>query len=819
MSASHLLTVAATLGLIVGTAPAAQAAAPPPTGQAAPRPADGNPRTVHSTLRTAPLPAVRAAAAALGVSPLLTTPRGGHIPCDMYNAYGLGGISASGSGQTIAIIDADDATPIATDLGGFDSSLGLPDPPSFNVYRPTGAGPAGSGWAQEITLDVEWAHALAPGAAIALVLAKTASTADILPAIDYAVGTLQADVVSMSFGVTEAGDVAGIAAWNTHFPSSNGAGRPVSYLASAGDNYSQVNWPAVAPTVIGVGGTSVAPAAFGGIGVSAHGDCSGSNGLVGVDPANETVWGTGTGPGGNGTGGGISGTVAGPAYQAGSAPSAQRAVPDVAMDADPATGVATFINGAWAAYLSGGTSLSAPMWAGVVARLNQSRAQAGHAALSVTPASSWVYTTPAAAFNDVTVGNSAPLGAADPCLAALTCIARPGYDEVTGRGSPHVSSLAGPSPPSGRQYHSVPPRRIYDSRPSQLGPGQTVTIQVTGGAVPAGAAGAVINVGVTESYGAASGYVLLYPADQARPTASTVNFNQGQTVANLAQVALSAGGAVNVFNAAGYASVFLDLGGYFSASADAAGLYRPLDTPKRILDTRTQIPASNPFRAGGPEQMDLQVTGPAGSGLPPAGAQAVVFNLTEVGGDASSYLAAWPAGSPFPGVSNLNFPPARVLANRVTVPLSADGRVTILNAVGTTNVLVDVAGWYSGGAPGDDTGFKFTPRNPSRLLDTRGPLGGHPGQLGGGQSLTVQGLGSAALAVNVTVLQSSANSFLAAYLALPPDPWASSSDINFQPGDILPNLVVTKVAGDGTFVVYNSVGQADVFVDVAGVYG
>src|SRR5215469_15998569 len=132
----------------------------------------------------------------------------GYIPCDIANAYRLGTTSLNGTGVTIAIVDAFDDSSIASDLSMFDQAFGLPAA-TFNVFKPFGASappPSEAGWITEISLDVEWAHAVAPGATIDLVEAPTNSVNDLLNAVFFASHNLNnpigpaPDVVSMSWG-------------------------------------------------------------------------------------------------------------------------------------------------------------------------------------------------------------------------------------------------------------------------------------------------------------------------------------------------------------------------------------------------------------------------------------------------------------------------------------------------------------------------------------------------------------------------------------------------------------------------------------------
>jgi hypothetical protein len=397
------------------------------------------PPAVHHPIHKAP-PSHR-------VAPANPAPQG-YIPCDITRAYHLDLMHAAGftgANQKIAIIAAFDNPSVQADLHAFDIAFGLPDPAFqiVNMGPPNTA--TGTGWDTEIDLDVEWAHAAAPGAAITLVEAATDhlnSTQNpqvgLLAAVDYAVQVAHADVVSMSWGTGEFSTETG---FDTHFPSTdatNNSNKPVMYTAAAGDSGFGTIWPAVSPAVLGVGGTRLAPSAVGNDTNQTHFGCSGMSSTPGVTSQNETVWGGGPAcvqgscPG---TGGGISNIEPRPAWQNNlGLSSGGRAVPDVAMLADPFSGVALYSDGSWSSSVWGGTSLGAPLWSGVIALLNQQRIAQGLSNLNVTSSSSWAYQT-TTALNDIVTG-SAPSSPSDPCLSSGACTAHSGYDQVTGRGSP-----------------------------------------------------------------------------------------------------------------------------------------------------------------------------------------------------------------------------------------------------------------------------------------------------------------------------------------------------------------------------------------------
>jgi hypothetical protein len=340
-----------------------------------------------------------------------------------------------GAGQTVYIVDAQHDPNAAAELASFNASFGLPGCASlvitpstklplaaaantgcqFSVVYSSATGavtntaPAyDSGWATEIALDVQWVHATAPLARVILIEAPDAGVSSLTAAVSLA-NTMGPGVVSMSFGAPEGAWTASV---DTSFQAAN-----MSYLAATGDNGSAVNWPAVSPHVLAVGGTTLT---YGGTG-----------------PRSESAW--------SGSGGGVSQFTAAPVYQTNAVPGmgtpTQRNVSDVSFNADPYSGqyVAVIAPGSTTtSWMSvGGTSLATPQWAALLAIANAQRALAAlgplgdpHAALYTQISA--VPGTYSADLADVTKG-------ADGVCA--TCAAKVGYDTPTGLGTPNVSPL------------------------------------------------------------------------------------------------------------------------------------------------------------------------------------------------------------------------------------------------------------------------------------------------------------------------------------------------------------------------------------------
>jgi subtilase family serine protease len=388
------LAAALTIATAVQTTTAAQTAGPVQTASAALAP-----RFIPGALHVG-----KARASAPGVAQCEQQNR---LPCydpaQIDQAYGLTGGNSAGSGVTIAIVDTYGSPTIASDLATFDGQFGLPAP-KLSVIRPAGPVPKFNpksadmvSWAGEVTLDVEWAHAIAPGAAILLVETPTdGGDAGYAEAENYVIQHHLADVISQSWGVTEEADSLsdpGIQALHQAYVAAQQAG--VTVLAAAGDNgatdptnspselftHPTVEYPATDPLVTAVGGTEL------------HVNDNGSR----VSP--DTVWndtwnaaanqyqGSGT-PSATAGGGGKSTWFARPAYQNSvqQTVGAMRGIPDIAMNAACSSPVLTYQSYAgqqagW--YSSCGTSESTPLMAGIVALADQA---AGHSLGFINPA-------------------------------------------------------------------------------------------------------------------------------------------------------------------------------------------------------------------------------------------------------------------------------------------------------------------------------------------------------------------------------------------------------------------------------------------------
>ena len=267
---------------------------------------------------------------------------------------------------------------------------------------------------------------------------------------------------------------------------------------------------------------------------------------------------------------------------------------------------------------------------------------------------------------------------------------------------------------------------------------------------------------------------------------------------------------VTATNAVGTSAPSAPSGASVSSAAVAPGVsaaFTGVD-PIRVLDTRVGTGSSR-FKLG--EGKNLTLTIPH----LPDGTTAVALNVTVTEPDKGSFLTVYPGGAVKPLASNLNFQPGQTIPNLVLVPVGPGNTVTFYNDQGNVDVIADLLGYY---AP--DTGALFSGVQPTRVLDTRVGTGSPQTKLtaGGSRTLTIPNLpdGTTAVALNVTVTEPDKGSFLTVYPGGAVKPLASN--LNFQPGQTIPNLVLVPVGPGNTVTFYNDQGNVDVIADLLGYY-
>ena len=366
---------------------------------------------------------------------LCQVPGSGLPPCygpdqikTAYDIQPLLDSGVDGSGRTIVIVDAFSDPFLQRDLAMWDHVWGLPDA-NLAVVAPDGTtpfditNPLQFNWALEISLDVEWAHVVAPGANLVLVLSKTEADADMLRATEYAIDNGLGDVITQSFGESEScADPALLR--EEHKAFERAASRGITLVAGSGDfgatnllcdgrglaNTATAATPASDPDVTAVGATRLVA------------------GLVSGTYVGETAWNDQFGA----SGGGFSAIYHRPGYQAQfNGDNGARGLPDVAYSGD-------LIGGAIVAFagMAGvlfGTSVGTPQWAGIAALVAQASGHRGPQ-LNIRLyhlAKSDAYTV---GMHDITTGNNS-FGGVQGYSAG------PGWDPVTGLGTPDVAKL------------------------------------------------------------------------------------------------------------------------------------------------------------------------------------------------------------------------------------------------------------------------------------------------------------------------------------------------------------------------------------------
>ena len=380
----------------------------------------------------------------------------------------------------------------------------------------------------------------------------------------------------------------------------------------------------------------------------------------------------------------------------------------------------------------------------------------------------------------------------------------------------------------------VTPGRVLDTRlgigapAGRLTAGSTLRLAVLGQfGVPASGVDAVaLNVTATEA--SEPSFLAVWPTGSPFPRTSSLNMAPGQTVPNLVIAKVGTDGTVSIANGIGASHVIADVVGW----SGSASFLRSM-APERILDTRdgTGVPAPGAVGPGG--SIDLTVTG--SFGVPTAGVDAVILNVTATGATAGSFVTVWPTGASRPLASSLNMAAGETNPNLVIAKVGAGGRVSLFNAAGSTHLVADLVGWIP-------TGGAYTAVTPTRILDTRDGTGRYgtfrntqlgpllfPYEIGGTSSVraadplqldvvTALDLPASTTAVllNITGTQATQPTFVTAWGYGVARPEASS--LNIVPGTTRPNLVLAEVGTDGFVSLFNANGNIHLIADVVGYF-
>ena len=707
------------------------------------------------------------------IRPADTSPSG-LSPNQVRGAYGLGsytngvlsnglsfaGVSGDGRGQTIAIVDAYDDPTALTDVNAFSTAFGLPtfnngaDSPTFQQLTQTGqpvsrtsgsssyvstdpSGAQGAGdddWEGEESLDIEWAHSIAPMANVILFEASSDSDAsdDLYTAVETAANTPGVVCVSMSWGGAESDLTASQVSTfdSTVFTTPTGhlggsatmggtdlAGG-VTFLASAGDNgaYQQnangnfvvgPQYPASSRNVVAVGGTSLTV------------DGSNPNYTYG----GETAWGDGVNSGmDGGGGGGISGYESQPAYQNGvvnAYSTTNRTYPDVSMNADRNTGVSVYDSWDYGAsspwVVVGGTSLACPMWAGIIAITDESLAISGQGSLD-GPSQTLpdLYKLPAADFHDITTGSNGP---------SPKYNAGPGYDLASGLGSPVANSLipdltghrptvtgVNPDfgPAAGGTTVIITGTNFSDGSIVEFGTTRATNVDVV----------SATEITATSPAGAGTVNVIVDGSGGASATSAADQFTYSPTVTDVSPFAGTlAGGVVVTITGTGLSGATLvDFG--TSAATNVA-----------VNSAGTQITATDPAEAAG--TVDVTVTTPAGTS-PTSSADQFTYEgvptltaITPSQGSETGGTQVTITGTGFIDTTLVDFGTTPA-TNVVVVSATEITVISPAEPVGTVDVTVVAAGGTSVASSADQ--YTYLPVVVTRLTALNGSAGAYFGK-------------------------------------------------------------------------------------------
>jgi hypothetical protein len=374
------------------------------------------------------------------------------------------------------------------------------------------------------------------------------------------------------------------------------------------------------------------------------------------------------------------------------------------------------------------------------------------------------------------------------------------YVPVTG--TPTAPPAAVPITQSAPGSYTPKALRVLDTRPGQadpvsipIGAGRSIELPlVANGQVPAGTTSVMVNLTAVSACGA--GFLTAYPCGAQVPFASNLNVPIRRTRAAMAAVMLNAQGQLCVYSSI-TTDVLVDLLGAFGPTGQKLN---PI-APERLLDTRNGFGAR--YKYVGRIGVTPFAVPVAGGGAVPAGATAVLVNVTAVGPDTDGFLSVSACGAT-PGSSNLNFRGGQVLANLAVTALDSAGRACFTSST-KTNLIVDVLGWFGA------TGLRLQAQTPQRVVDTRNGIGGVVGPLParGTVSTPVANLGMLA---TVTAVQTPGPGYLTAY---PCGPLPNASNLNYAAYDVIANLAVVPPGQGAKACVMTSAG-GQVLIDKAG---
>ena len=361
------------------------------------------------------------------------------------------------------------------------------------------------------------------------------------------------------------------------------------------------------------------------------------------------------------------------------------------------------------------------------------------------------------------------------------------------------------------RYNALPPTRLLDTRTPGSGgilfAGADRTVQVAGrSGVPSNATAVVINL--TATGGSTRGNLAVYPTGHTPATrTSNLNYETNENIAVQVQTGLGTAGAISLGVNTGSVHVVIDVLGWYGDASDTTGVGYAALTPRRVLDTRTNGGA---LVAGA--DRTLQLGGVSGV---PSGATAVAINLTATGASGNEDVELYPFGVTTARTSTLNIVRGQTIANAAVATLGTGGKIKLRVNAGQVSVIVDVVGYYGGGATG-----RFVPVTPARLLDTR--TSGGPVTPSVDKVVQISGRGgvpAGAIAGVLSVTGTGASNVLNVQVFPTGNPPATrTSTLNLVPRRDIANLAVASLGTGGATTLHVSQFSTNLVVDVNGYF-
>jgi hypothetical protein len=411
------------------------------------------------------------------------------------------------------------------------------------------------------------------------------------------------------------------------------------------------------------------------------------------------------------------------------------------------------------------------------------------------------------------------------------------------------SALAPIQPYTPPAYHqAVTPTRLLDTRTSNVtysnnpattpvAAGATTTLKIVGDSVtpavsgapttiPTSATAAAIDVTVANE--SSNGSITTYPNGTQRPLTSSTNYGSATTATGYQIVPIGLDGKIALYNgSSGTADLIVDLTGYYTTDATLTGhqTYHPLDPAQRALSTASSTANTNLTATGtvaNGTTFTLQITGQTSV---PSYATAVAANLTTYGQAGNGYLQAYATGTTVTTDTALSYHTSDVAQMAADIPLGTGGKISITNYGAATNIIIDIAGYFTTDTTAATIGEFYHTANPTRLVDTRSGIGGTTATIPANTaySLTQATIGhitttaNPILATMLTVTTTTASGNIIAYGKTRP----ATSNVNWSgSGVTAANLALPPTnTSDGTTTIYlDSLGSANLIIDCSGYF-